>query len=248
MNQQNHKTVTNGIILVCVIAYFLKSQMFKTGFSGYELFYFENPDFQLFQLITHMFMHGSTTHLFFNMFGLWMFGNSVEQIWGHKKFLIFYFLCGFGAASIYLATNYFQFHQIITPMIEAGIPSTKLYEVFASSQYLANFPSSEKASIIFGAPVVGASGALYGVLVAFAFIFPNHKIMLIFLPFPVAAKYFVPFLLALDLLSEFTGFSIFGMNIAHTAHIGGAVTAIILLLTVMKRKPVTNDTYGIWRK
>ena len=120
--------------------------------------------------------------------------------------------------------------------------------VFANSQYYNLYPTSEDAVRTFQSPVVGASGALYGVLVAFAFLYPNNKIMLIFLPVPVAAKFFVPALLALDILSEFTGFSIFGQNIAHAAHVGGAVTAVILMLTVMKKRGPDNGSSTIWRK
>ena len=214
-------TTTNIIILICIIAYAAKSHFFDQGFSGYELFYFENERFSPIQLLSHMFLHGGPTHLFFNMFGLWMFGNSIERLWGVKKFVLFYFICGLGAAALYSFVNYYQLHNSIDPLIQ---------------------------NQIFQSRVVGASGALYGVLVAFAFLFPNNKIMLIFLPVPVAAKFFVPALLALDILSEFTGFSIFGQNIAHAAHVGGAVTAVILMLTVMNKRVPGSGSSTIWRK
>jgi len=238
MTNQNPITVTNGLVLLCVIAYIIESQFVKTGLSGYELLYFENPLFEPIQLFSHMFFHGSITHLLFNMLGLWMFGNSIERVFGHKKFLIFYFLCGLGAAAIYLSVNYYQFHSLIDQLLNAGIDQTTLFKALETSQYFPQFPQSEEATILFNTPIVGASGALYGVLVAFALIFPNHKIMLIFLPVPIAAKFFVPALLSIDLLSEFTGFSIFGQNIGHSAHIGGAITALLLLFTVMKKSKI----------
>ncbi len=241
-------TATNALIATCVVIYFVLNQIHGRGFSGYELFFIGNSDFAPIQLVSHMFLHGSPTHLFFNMFGLWMFGNSIERLWGAKKFLLFYFLCGLGAAAIYMAVNYYQFQAAIAPLLDAGISLEDMKAVFASSKYYQQFPTSELAVTTFKSPVVGASGALYGVLVAFAFLFPNHKIMLIFLPVPVAAKFFVPALLAIDVLSEFTGFSIFGQNIAHAAHVGGAITGIILMLSVMKKKPQQTDSFGIWKK
>ena len=213
-------TATNALILICVLAYAAIEGLFNNTQLGFELYYFENSKFQLHQLITHMFLHGSPTHLFFNMFGLWMFGNTLEKFWGVRKFIIFYILCGLGAATFYMTVNY----------INLNISSVSIIE---------------SQSIIYGS-VVGASGALYGVLVAFAFMFPNNKIMLIFLPVPIAAKFFVPALLALDIFSEFTGFSIFGQNIAHAAHVGGAVTAAILMFVWIKRKP-KKTTPTMWK-
>ena len=239
-------TTTNIIILICVIAYVAIQGVYGNEFSGFELFYFENPKFQAHQFLTHMFLHGSPTHLFFNMFGLWMFGNTLEKFWGIKKFLIFYLICGLGAALFYMALNYVQFQTAIAPLIESGLTSDDFIPIFIESRYYQEFPTSLDALKTFLSPVVGASGALYGVLVAFAFMFPNHKIMLIFLPVPIAAKFFVPALLAIDILSEFTGFSIFGQNIAHAAHIGGAVTAFILMLMWTKRKP--SGPSIVWRR
>lgn len=241
-------TTTNALIAVCIVIYFALNQIYGNSHSGYELFFIDNPDFSPIQLVSHMFLHGGVSHLLFNMFGLWMFGNTLEKAWGAKKFLIFYFICGLGAACIYMAVNFYQFQSAIAPLLESGLKLDDMKEVFANGQYYRQFPSSEQAVQTFKSPVVGASGALYGVLVAFAFLFPNHKIMLIFLPVPIAAKFFVPALLAIDVLSEFTGFSVFGQNIAHAAHVGGAITALILMLTVMKNKRQTPDSLGIWRK
>ena len=229
-------TATNGLILICVLTYAAIESLYGNTRSGFELYYFENSNFQPYQLLTHMFLHGSPTHLFFNMFGLWMFGNTLEKFWGIKKFITFYILCGLGAAAFYMIVNYFQFQTATAPLLEAGVTAETFKDLFQNSRYYQQFPSSLEALKTFQSPVVGASGALYGVLVAFAFMFPNNKIMLIFLPVPIAAKFFVPALLALDIFSEFTGFSIFGQNIAHAAHIGGAVSAVILMFVWIKRK------------
>ena len=246
MQKASLLTATNGLILICVLAYAAIESLYVNTRSGFELYYFENSKFQPHQLLTHMFLHGSPTHLFFNMFGLWMFGNTLEKFWGIKKFITFYILCGLGAAAFYMAVNYFQFQTATAPLIEAGIASETFKDLFENSRYYPDLPSSLEALKTFQSPVVGASGALYGILVAFAFMFPNNKIMLIFLPVPIAAKIFVPALLALDIFSEFTGFSIFGQNIAHAAHVGGAVTATILMLVWIKRKS-RKSTPSIWK-
>jgi len=243
-------TCTNVIILCCVIAYAAEQLLFSQGNSGFELFYFENPNFSPWQLLSHMFLHGSPTHLFFNMFGLWMFGNALETVWGAKKFMIFYVICGLGAAIFFLTLNYFQFQSAIQPLLDENISKETLFSLFSKSQYYPSYPTSEDAVTIFQSPVVGASGALYGVLVGFAFLFPNHKIMLLFLPVPIAAKFFVPALLWLDIFSEFTGFSIFGQNIAHAAHVGGAITGVILMITFIRKRWNNRHqrSIGVWRQ
>ena len=160
------------------------------------LYFPENSNFQLWQPLTHMFMHAkypSLSHILFNMVGLYSFGSALEHFWGGKRFLFFYISCGLGAALVQNLTNQFFFNDI--------------------------------SSI-----AVGASGALYGVIAAFAIMLPNAEMMLIFLPFPIKAKFFVPVLIGLDLLGAFSGFSLYGGgNIAHFAHIGGAVTGFIMM-------------------
>ncbi len=148
-----------------------------------------------FQFITYMFTHGDFLHLFFNMFALWMFGTVVESYWKTKKFLLYYLVCGLGAAGIYLAYLYFTGQ---------------------------NAPQG----------MVGASGALYGILIAYGFMFPNNIIYLNFL-FPLKAKYWVAILIGLDLFSGFANRP--GDNVAHFAHIGGALTGLILLLYWRKK-------------
>lgn len=176
-------------------------------------------------------MHGSVNHLLFNMFGLWMFGQVLEKVWGAKKFLFFYLACGIGASVIYMVINKFQFNGLMQELVALGISAEEASSVFATESYWPAVAPSKEALQIFASPMVGASGAIYGILVAFAFLFPNHKLMLIFLPVPIAAKYFVPAILSLDLFSGVTGVSIFGGgNIAHFAHIGGATIGFLLML------------------
>jgi membrane associated rhomboid family serine protease len=150
---------------------------------------FNTPPFQPYQIITHMFTHGSIGHIFFNMFALWMFGKILENVWGSKRFLIFYLISGIGAAVAHLAVEYFQ----------GGI-----------------------------VPAVGASGAVMGVLVAFAYLFPNTELFILFIPFPIKAKWAVIGYVAIDLFGGIANIS--GDNIAHFAHLGGALTGFVLVL------------------
>ena len=196
------------------------------------LYFPENKNFGAWQFVTHMFMHGGLTHLLFNMFALWMFGTHLENIWGSKRFVIFYFACGVGAALIYTAVNYYQFNSIYALLAETGLSATDIQSMIERGVYPTNILTEDQARELIGTfqtPMVGASGAIYGILVAFAFNFPNHKLMLIFIPYPIAAKYFVPALISLDLFSGITGFSIFGGGVAHFAHVGGAVIGFLLV-------------------
>lgn len=186
----------------------------------------------MWQFFTHMFMHGGLLHLLFNMFGLWMFGTPLERLWGSARFLIFYFVCGMGAALIYTLINYYEFNTVYKLLTSAGLSTDKIQLMLEHQRYPDWIITADQADTLFNynRPMVGASGALYGVLVAFAFMFPNVKLALIFLPVPIAAKYFIPAIVALDLFSGITGFSIFGGGIAHFAHVGGAIIGFLLMV------------------
>jgi membrane associated rhomboid family serine protease len=150
---------------------------------------FEHPYFKPYQIFTHMFTHGSIGHIFFNMFNLWMFGRILENVWGSKKFLLFYLICGVAAAATHLTVQYFT----------GGFS-------FA----------------------VGASGAVMGVLAAFAYLFPNTELMFIFFPVPVKAKWIVLIMVAFDLFGGLGKLG--GTGIAHWAHLGGALAGFIIVL------------------
>jgi len=244
-------TATNIIIALCVATYFYSQSQLAQLLPSLKLYFFENPQFSAHQLISHMFMHGGVNHLLMNMLGVWMFGSALERVWRTKRFVIYYLVCGVGAALFYLAINSFQYNSAINEVLNQGVDKTSLLSALQEGKYLSQFDES-KAALIYLTTLVGASGALYGLLLGFAWYFPNHKIMLIFLPFPIAAKYFVPALLGIDLLSGVTGFSIFGQNIAHFAHIGGAITGFILLNTFYKKRRVQAsylaESSTVWRK
>ena len=196
--------VVKQLLIINVIVFGL-SQIMPQNYEYLSLFYFESDYFRFWQPLTHMFMHApmpNFMHILFNMFALVSFGSALEHFWGGKKFLFFYIACGLGAAILHTAINYYNIHYI---------------------------PGKEG---LMNVPAVGASGAIYGLLVAFAFMFPMAELMMLFIPVPVKAKYFVPIIVALDLFSGTTGFSIFsgGGNIAHFAHVGGALTGFILMM------------------
>ncbi len=231
-------TTVNVIIAINTVIFFA-GDFIGGGLNNHLALYFpQNEHFAPWQFFTHMFMHGSVTHLLFNMFALWMFGSQLEKIWGGKRFLIFYFICGIGAALIYIGINTYQFNNFYSLLSATGLNSYDIQTMIDKNSYPPAVLSAEQAGeflSIFHAPMVGASGAIYGVLVAFAFIFPNHKLLLIFLPFPIAAKYFVPALIALDLFSGVTGLSIFGGGVAHFAHVGGAIIGLLMMFYWRKK-------------
>ncbi|MTE27690.1 rhomboid family intramembrane serine protease [Winogradskyella ouciana] len=204
-------------------------------YEWFALFFPKNPLFEPWQIITHMFMHGNFMHILFNMFALWMFGTAVEQVFGMKKFLIFYLLSGLGAAVIQLAFLYFQYNTGLSTLMEAGISQAEVANLIAEGKYDQRWASilgedfdSFRQAIV--TTMVGASGAIMGVLVAFGMLYPESKLMLIFLPIPIKAKYFIPGIIILDLFSAITGHSIFSpSNTAYVAHLGGALTGFLLM-------------------
>ncbi|MBP6373667.1 MAG: rhomboid family intramembrane serine protease [Flavobacterium sp.] len=194
-------------------------------------------------------------HIAFNMFALYSFGSILEHYWGGMKFLFFYISCGLGAALLHSVVNYFQIHQLTDQLAHLQLSSTDL-QLLLNTNYTTVFDENgqlisgqvasilEKAQVaqpdfntlmkavqLYQTPAVGASGAIYGLLVAFAFIAPNAELGLMFIPIPIKAKYFVPGLLAIDLFMGVSGESIFGgaSGIAHFAHIGGALVGFLMV-------------------
>lgn len=223
--------VVKNLIIINVIVFlgvmFLPPEM-------KEWFHLRPPTSGLFkpvQLITHMFNHADIMHLFFNMLGLFFFGPQLEALWGPKKFLTFYLVAGFGALAVYLGINYVEYSYLLN-----SLDPRMVEEVLTNGEDLMlegmNYTDSDLGNFnrIRNGAMLGASGALYGVLVGFGMNFPNAKLGLLFVPVPIAAKYFIPGLLLLDLIGGFTGFSIFGKNIAHFAHIGGAIFGFLMIL------------------
>lgn len=219
------------LIIINVIMYFAPQFLNLDLTNIFALHYPKNEHFGFWQYVTHMFMHGGSMHLIFNMYALWAFGTPLEQMWGKNKFLFFYFSAGIGAGIIYTLVNYYQFNGIYEQLISMGTSPSDIQNILTSGQYndniisLSNKTMSEFYSL-YHTPAVGASGAVYGILVAFGLAFPNAKLALIFFPVPVAAKYFIPVMIFGDLFFGVTKYSI--GNIAHFAHIGGAVIGFII--------------------
>ena len=225
-------------LLIINVLFFVATQVPAIGdrmYLWFSLWFPKSENFELWQIITHMFMHGGFMHIAFNMYALWAFGTPLERMWGKNKFLFFYISAGLGSALLHTAINYFHFQEGFDALVSSGIQEGRLMEIISQGGYveawstilgdggLQDFASS------YSVPAVGASGAIYGILVAYAFSYPNSELMLIFLPVPVKAKYFVPVLLLLDLFSGVTGYGIFGQGIAHFAHIGGAITGFLMM-------------------
>jgi membrane associated rhomboid family serine protease len=222
------------LIIINIIFYFGSQFLGDLSYDILALHYFENDKFIISQLISHMFMHGSPSHILFNMFGLWMFGSPLEQMWGKQKFLFFYFSAGLGAAALQMLVYYIQV-QALYDVVETN--SLSLSDPAILLNYMSQNDYNQALSS-FNSVMVGASGAIYGVLVAFAFSFPNSKLMLLFPPIPIKAKYFVHLLILIDLFFGLSSFSI--GSIAHFAHVGGALIGLIMVLYWRKNQFNSN--------
>lgn len=224
-------TETVKQLLIINVIFFIGSYFVPEAQAYLPMYYFESDMFKFWQPITHMFMHGSPMHLLFNMFGLYMFGSILEQFWGGRKFLFFYISCGLGAALIHQGVNYYEFHSSYNSLIKLGATQDFINEILREPVY--NYSNSviQTMSDSYKIPVVGASGAIYGILVAFGFMFPNEKLMLMFIPVGIKAKFFIPALLLYDFLSGLNGSSVFGFGggVAHFAHLGGALTGFLMM-------------------
>ncbi len=223
-------------LIIINVIFFAAGPLLGTNLSEWLALYFpKNDHFRFWQFVSHMFMHGSFMHILFNMYALWAFGTPLEQMWGRNKFLFFYFSAGIGAGIIYTLVNYYQFNGVYQDLLQIGLSEGEIQQMLSTGQYNSNILTqiTEKQISnfyqIYHTPAVGASGAIYGVLVAFGMSFPNAKLALIFFPVPIAAKYFIPVLIALDLFSGVTGFSLFGGGIAHFAHVGGALIGFAMM-------------------
>ena len=221
----NLPPVVKNLLIINVIC-FIGSMIFQYTNRLFGIFYPDSPFFHIWQVITYMFMHGNFSHIFFNMFALVMFGSIIERVLGPKKFLNFYIICGLGALVLQYGVQAFEVYQI-TGSIQA---SQFLNFDMRAGTVATNLPISEgqfeTLRSIYGTPLVGASGAIYGLLLAFGYLFPNMEMMLIFLPVPIKAKYFIPVLIVIEIV---LGFSNSGSSIAHLAHVGGALFGFILL-------------------
>lgn len=233
-------------LLILNIIVFAGCMFIPNADDWFALFYFENPQFKPWQVVTHMFMHGDVMHIAFNMFGLYSFGSHLEHFWGGKKFLFFYFSCGLGAALIHTGVNYYQYHHGLDILLSQGFSEADILSHLSdnvSDGRWAQFMTTEDIREFGGAYLgfaVGASGAIYGLLAAFAMMFPNAELFVMFIPVPIRAKFVVPGLILLDFFSGITKYDVMGSNVAHFAHIGGALFGILMMLMWRKNGAAHN--------
>jgi membrane associated rhomboid family serine protease len=245
-----------NLLIINTLLYFATVVLERSGVDLVRylgLYYPGSELFRPYQLITHMFMHGSLTHLFFNMFALWMFGRVLEQVWGSGRFLVYYFVTGLGAAGLHLLVNSLSIHAMageaqallntLSPDAFAEFLKHRFPEYqgqvseFISSwsldpnnqMYLGQAPEyiNQLMKLRMNIPTVGASGAVFGVLLAFGMLFPNTQLMLLFPPIPIKAKWFVLGYGAIEFVSAIWNQP--GDNVAHFAHLGGMIFGFLLI-------------------
>ena len=225
--------IVKHLLIINIIFFFASSVLGEIMYDLFAMHYPNNPNFFIWQPITHMFMHGDLTHIMFNMFGLWMFGTPIEQMWGKQKFIFFYISAGLGAVLLQTIIYHIDVVSVNQILSEYGLSKGEIDLFYESGRLNTSLIQSIGEDRLFSgiqsfkALMVGASGALYGILVAFAMLFPNVQLMLLFPPIPVRAKYLVPILILFDLFFGFTSYSV--GPIAHFAHIGGAITGFIMM-------------------
>ncbi len=205
----NFPPVIKNLVIINVIMLLITTFTGDFMYEKFSLFYFESPFFKPYQFITHMFMHGNFIHLLFNMYSLVIFGVVLEQVWGSKKFFLYYMVTGLGAAVLHSFVLYLDASAQQTA-IEAG-----------------SMQAAQNLQMLMMTPTVGASGAVYGVLLAYGMLFPNNVLQLIFPPVALKAKWFVLIFGAIEL---FLGVSNRGGNIAHFAHLGGMIFGYFLII------------------
>lgn len=209
----NLPTITKNLLIINVLMYLatvVLQMRLGIDLSDYlGLHFFMASDFRVWQLLTYMFMHGSFMHVFFNMFAVWMFGRIMERVWGSERFLFFYLVCGIGAGLVQELVQYVQYVVELSHYTQVNIG----YAVVSMDEYLNQLTT------------VGASGAVYGILLGFGMTFPEEKIFIFPLPMPIKAKYFVAFYAVIELLE---GLSLYD-NVAHFAHLGGMIFGYILI-------------------
>ena len=224
--------VVKNLLIINVLLFLATTTFYSIGFVDLNrtlgLYYWGSNNFESWQIITHMFMHGGFTHLFFNMFAIWMFGAQLENMWGSKRFLNYYILTGFGAAFLHFIIIHFQIENLENIMNQDTINTIRAN----GSELLQNHRNyvdinMGRLNVLYHTPVVGASGALFGILIAFGMLFPNTLLFFIFIPIPIKAKYFVLFYGLAELF--------YGLqnnpsdNIAHFAHLGGMIFGFLII-------------------
>ena len=227
----NIPPVVKNLLIINVIFY-IATLMFGGPMMTQVLgvHYFDSPDFRIWQVITYMFMHdySSLVHIMFNMFALYTFGSSIEFIMGSKRFLNFYLITGLGALALQLLVQSFEVYNITGSAVNDG--NFMVDSLKRTISFNPDLISKDQANTLLGiylTPMVGASGAIFGLLIAFGMLFPNAELFIMFIPVPVKAKYIIPIYVLLELFLGVKQFS--GDSVAHFAHLGGALFGFILV-------------------
>lgn len=233
----NIPTVTKNLLIINVLMYLATVVAEQRGvnlsaYLGLHLVTSEN--FNLAQLVTYMFMHAGFSHLFFNMFAVWMFGRILEQVWGPKKFLVYYLVCGVGAGVIQQVVTgihcYFALQDVPADLVQ--LLQTEGAEAMRQGKNYVDATLGGYNAML-NAPTVGASGAVYAILLGFGMIFPNQEMFVFPLPMPIKAKYFVMGYAAIELWSGLANNP--ADNVAHFAHLGGMIFGLLLILYWRKK-------------
>jgi membrane associated rhomboid family serine protease len=232
----NIPPVVKNLLIINIICFIPFLILGEAGYAekivaNFGVFYFNSPFFKPWQIVTYMFLHGGWAHIFFNMFALFSFGPIVEYSIGSKKFFNLYFICGIGAIVFQMLVQAIEVYHftggftIINPQLNSSfgqygqIVGQKLFDIYTT-------------------PIVGASGAIFGLLIAFGMLYPNMELMIMFIPVPVKAKYIIPVYVVIELFMGVGQFG--GDNVAHFAHIGGAIIGFIMVKAWGLQKPNNN--------
>ena len=238
-------TVTKNLLIINVLMFLatLAAERYGIDLGEYLGLHFVLSDrFNAAQLITYMFMHGGFLHVFFNMFAVWMFGRILEQVWGPKRFLFYYMICGIGAGLIQELVTGIHYYTL-----QAGLPpeavETVLREGGDALSRNMNYvdPTMGSLNLTLHSSTVGASGAVYGILLAFGMLFPNERMFIFPLPFPIKAKWFVIGYAVIELYAGLANNA--ADNVAHFAHLGGMIFGLILILYWRKKNNGYNGFY-----
>lgn len=233
---KNISPVVKNLLLINILFY-IAQWTIPSFTQNLELYPISSEDFKPWQLATHFFMHStfSLGHIFFNMFALVIFGSQLERVWGPQRFLGYYISCALGAALLHLGVTYYRIHNI---EINLSVEDLELFKnaAYDAFQKGMNFkdPLLAQLNLLHHTPMLGASGAIFGLLAAFGYLFPNTELMLLFPPIPIKAKYFV---IGYAVLELYLGVSNNPSdNVAHFAHLGGALIGIIIVLYWSKNR------------
>ncbi|HVW16381.1 MAG TPA: rhomboid family intramembrane serine protease [Mucilaginibacter sp.] len=224
----NISPVVKNLLIVNII-FFVATYLLKNQFDmvrWLSVFYFNSPFFRPWQIVSYMFMHGGIAHIFFNMFALFMFGPIVEYNIGSKRFFNLYFICGIGAILLQWMVQAIEVHNLVGAFT-------------ISENQVATPDVIEKIKDIYTTPILGASGAIFGLLVVFGMLYPNMELFLFFIPIPIKAKYIVPGYIVLELWLGIGQYG--GDNVAHFAHLGGALFGFIMVKIWRLKRP--NNFY-----